>query len=337
VSDIISVVIPAYNVEKYIDKCLTSLFSQTFRELEVIVVNDGSTDGTADIISKFTADPRLKYIEQKNAGVTAARNNGINAASGDYLGFVDSDDYLELDMYEKLYSALKEAGADAAACDYNLIYDDHTDFKYSNMLDEVIDIAAPNYFFKYCACQKPNNYIWTRLYKTDIVKKSGVRFENFKLGDDTLFSFKLLPHLKRIVNIHGGLYNYLQRSNSNVYTVAKRNNLASVYADTFDSLVNHYISNGVHSFLEAMPVHAYTRLRSIIFYSRLANMDESEIVKNIEDGFRNREIVRYLRDISVVDKYAELNCLPNELAHSIKRIMCAAADNPKELTGVVIP
>jgi len=337
VSNIISVVIPAYNVEKYIDKCLTSLFSQTFRELEVIVVNDGSTDGTADTISKFSSDSRLKYIEQKNAGVTAARNNGINAASGYYLGFVDSDDYLELDMYEKLYSALNKAGADAAACDYNLIYDDHTDFKYSNMRDEIIDVTAPDYFFKYCACSKPNNYIWTRLYKTDIVKKSGVMFENFKLGDDTLFGFKLLPYLKRIANISGGFYNYLQRSNSNVYTVAKRNNLASVYADTFQALIDYYKSNGFHSFLEAMPVHAYTRLRSIIFYSRLAEMDEPEIVKNIEDGFNNREIVKYLRDTSAVDKYAALNGLPRESTQEIKRIMCVAADNPKELIGVVIP
>jgi glycosyltransferase EpsJ len=331
----ISVVIPCYNVEKYVDKCLKSVMSQTYSNLEIIIINDGSTDNTAELIQFITRnEKRVMCIDQANSGVSAARNVGIGIATGEYISFVDSDDYLEPSMYEELYTALTGSDSDVAICDYNLIYEDCEDNNYSNMRDEVIDIAAPGYFLKYCCCSKPNNYIWTRLYKTDIVKKSGVRFENYKLGDDTLFNFKLLPYMKKAVHISSSLYNYLQRTNSNVYTAAKRGNLATVYADTFESLAKHYKQNGFNKFLEAMPIHAYTRLRSVIFYSRLAEQNEEEIAKSIKEGFREREIANCLRDTSGVDYYASLTSITREKAEKIKQIMLTAADYPEKLIGV---
>lgn len=336
-SKIVSVIIPAYNVDKYIMKCLDSVISQTYKGLEIIVVNDGSTDNTLEIIKTFEADSRLKVISQKNAGVTAARNAGIEASSGEYTAFVDSDDFLESDMYEKLCAALETADADVAVCDYNLVYDGRVDCKYSGMRDETVNLNnTAYYFFKYCACPKPNNYIWTRLYKSDIIKNSGVRFEQYKLGDDTLFNFKLLPQIKRAAHIKDALYNYLQRSDSNIYTVAKKGNLASVYADTFDSLANHYKENGYSSFLDILTIHAYTRLRSVIFYSKLAGMVEYDIIKSIADGWKDREISYYLRDTSKIDMYAEINGFSKEKAEDIREIMRIASDNPAALAGKVV-
>ena len=336
-NNIISVIIPAYNVGEYIDKCLHSVLSQTYTNLEVIVVNDGSTDDTAGLIKKHENDNRLRLIEQQNAGVSAARNTGIAAATGAYIAFVDSDDYLEPDMYERLCTALEKEKADVAVCDYNLIYHDHTDFNYSTMCNETVDITDPSfYFYKYCACPKPNNYIWTRLYKTEIIKKSGVLFEPFKLGDDTLFNFKLLPHIKRAAHISGALYHYLQRLNSNVYTAARRWNLARVYADSFESLVNYYRENSFSRFLAPMPIHAYTRLRSVFFYSRLAGISDDNIAENIAEGFNGRAIALYLRDASKVDPYAEINGFSVEKSDKIKRIMLMASENPMGLAGVEI-
>jgi len=333
-SKVISVIIPAYNVDKYIKKCMESVLLQTYSDLEIIVIDDGSTDDTAKLISSFTSDERVIILKQKNSGVTAARNNGINTATGELMTFVDSDDWLEPDMYEKLYTVMAESNADVAACDYNLVYDDHIETKYSNMHNEVVDIDPTNYFLKYCCCRKPNNYIWTRLYRTDIVRGSGIRFENYKLGDDTLFNFKLLPYMKRAAHISSSLYNYLQRTNSNVYTVAKRGNLATVYADTFESLVRHYGQNEFNVFLDVMPIHAYTRLRSVIFYSRLAGLDEEEIAESIKVGFREREIANYLHDTSGVDFYAALTSISKGNAEKIKQTMLAAANDPKKLIGV---
>ena len=336
--DLVSVIIPAYNVETYIKKCLDSVFSQEYENLEAIVVNDGSTDNTAGIISQYASDSRLKYIDGKNAGVSAARNAGMDAATGDYLAFVDSDDYLEPGMYKKLIAAISESEADIAVCDYNLVYEDRTVAGYSRMKDETVNISEniPAYFYKYCACQKPNNYIWTRLYKTEAVRTSGVRFENFKLGDDTLFNLKFLPFLKRAAHISGGLYNYLQRSNSNVYTVAKRENLGSVYAEVFSELARHYKKLNFKSSHEILPLHAYTRLRSTIFYSQLAGMSSSEIANSIATGFNGKEIAGYLRDTSQVDEYARINNFPKEYAENIKRVMRMALENPQELAEMKI-
>ncbi|GHU53904.1 hypothetical protein FACS1894132_07430 [Clostridia bacterium] len=297
----ISIVIPCYNVEKYIEKCLESVLNQTYENLEIIVINDGSTDSTPRLIEKYLRDTRIVYIDQKNAGVSVARNAGISASTGKFIGFVDSDDYLELTIYEKLYKALKDNNADVSACNYNLVYDDHIENNYSKMREQTVNIYDDiyAYFTRFCACSKPNNYIWTRLYKTDLVKNSDVRFEQYKLGDDTLFNFKLLPYVKRIAFIPEGLYNYFQRSNSNVYTVANKGNLATVYADTFQSLADYYKQNNFTEFLEILPIHAYTRLRSIFFYSRLAGMNEEKILESILNGFKDRDIANYLTGKSI--------------------------------------
>jgi glycosyltransferase involved in cell wall biosynthesis len=292
----ISVVIPCYNVERYIGRCLESVLAQEYTQLEIIVVDDGSTDGTAAVIERYLGDERIKLLRRSNAGVSAARNAGIAAATGELLGFVDSDDWLEHDMYALLYHSMMFHDSDMAVCNFNLVYDDRTDKAYSRMCGAVDEVRPDPYayFCKYCACEKPNNYIWTRLYKTEPVRKSGVRFENYMLGDDTLFNFKFLPYLDRVSFIDSGLYNYYQRSNSNVYTVANKSNLAAVYADTFDALAGYYKTNGFDEFLRVLPIHALTRLRSVFFYSRLAGMAEGEIVDSVMAGFKNREIAKYL-------------------------------------------
>ncbi len=292
----VSVIIPAYNVGEYIGKCLRSVLAQTYGDLEIIVINDGSADNTLAEIKSYSGDARVKLIDQENAGVAAARNTGIAAASGKYLAFVDSDDWIEPLMYEKLRAALINEGADMAACNYNVVYDNHTDFQYgkarSGATNVYDDVYA--YFCGYCACQRPNNYIWTRLYKTETVKRSGVLFENYKLGDDTLFNFKLLPHIQRVAWLPDGLYNYYQRQSSNVYTVAKKYNLAEVYADTFDSVADYYRDNGFAEFLSVLPVHAFSRLRSIFFYSRLAGIADADIEASIALAFKGRKIYDYL-------------------------------------------
>ncbi|MCL2204075.1 MAG: glycosyltransferase [Defluviitaleaceae bacterium] len=295
----ISVVIPCYNVEKYIVKCLESVLAQTYSNLEVIVVNDGSTDATASLVERFVPDSRVKFINQANAGVSAARNAGMAAATGELLAFVDSDDYLELSMYEKLLLTMTEANADMAVCNYNLVYDDHVDMQYSKMERQIVDVWEDvySYFARFCACPRPNNYIWTRLYKTEMVKKSGIVFEQYKLGDDTLFNFKLLPHISRVAFTPEGMYNYFQRSNSNVYTVANKGNLARIYADTFEALESYWRGSGFDEWLPVLSLHAASRLRSVFFYSRLAGQHDEEITRNVMEGFQGRSIADYLTGV----------------------------------------
>ena len=293
---LISVIIPCYNAEIYIAKCLDSVLSQTYDNLQIIVVNDGSTDRTSELLSCYTSDKRVKVITQQNSGVSAARNKGISEAAGEYLAFVDSDDYIEPTMYERLYIAMRDENADMAVCNFNLVYNNKIDEKYSRINNEAVNIYDDvyAYFCKYCACPKPNNYIWTRLYKIEIIKNSGVKFEDFKIAEDSLVNFKLLPLLKRVVFINDGLYNYLQREDSTVRAIANKLNLADMYADMFDSLADYYKANDFKSFLEILSIYAFTRIRSVYFFSRLAGIDDKEIENNIIKGFNNRKIAAYL-------------------------------------------
>lgn len=295
--ELISVIIPCYNLAGYIKKCMDSILNQTYQNLEVIAIDDGSTDKTPEILAEYAAkDKRVVLKRQANTGAGSASNLGIEIAHGQFLAFVDNDDWIEPDMYEKLHQALITTHADMAVCNYNLVYDNRTVFCYSNMRSETVDIPSDSYgyFCRFCACPKPNNYVWTRLYKANIIKDSGIRYEEFPLGADTLFNFKLLPEMKRVTFIKDGLYNYVQRTDSSVYTMAKKRNIAAIYADGFDALAEYYSSKGLTDFCRILPVHAYTRLRSIFFYSRLAGLSDQEIIANLEKSFKGRKIYDYL-------------------------------------------
>lgn len=115
----VSIIVPAYNVEKYLEKCISSLVKQTLQEIEIIIVNDGSTDRTKQIAEELAKhDKRIKFISQANKLQGAARNAGTNISTGEYLGFVDADDWVDLDYYEKLYLAAKKYNSDIALANY---------------------------------------------------------------------------------------------------------------------------------------------------------------------------------------------------------------------------
>lgn len=119
---IISIVVPVFNAEKSLEKCLTSLVKQTFKNIEIIVINDGSQDDSDKIIQKFAKKypQKIKYVNRKNMGIGYTRNEAIRLSTGEYIGFVDSDDYVELDMYEKLYKKIVQENADIAVCNYKI-------------------------------------------------------------------------------------------------------------------------------------------------------------------------------------------------------------------------
>ena len=113
----ISIIVPIYNVEKYLPKCIDSIINQTLENIEIILVNDGSTDSCAEIIESYAnKDNRIKVIHKKNGGQSSARNMGLDIAKGEYIGFVDSDDWLHYDMYENMYKSIKKVNSDLCVC-----------------------------------------------------------------------------------------------------------------------------------------------------------------------------------------------------------------------------
>ena len=126
---LVSVIIPAYNIEDYIGRCLDSIISQTYKNLEIIVVDDGSRDYTGEILDNYAKkDRRIKVIHKENGGVSSARNKGIEAAEGDYIGFIDGDDLIEPEMYKTLVDLLEEENADIAHCGYQMVFPDRIDY-----------------------------------------------------------------------------------------------------------------------------------------------------------------------------------------------------------------
>ena len=124
-SDLISIIVPAYNIEKFVERCLESISAQTYQDLEIIVVDDGSTDSTAEVIDQYRKkDDRVIAIHKQNGGVSTARSAGLAIATGEYIGFVDGDDYIEPQMFERLLTNMRKYGADISHCGYKMIFPD---------------------------------------------------------------------------------------------------------------------------------------------------------------------------------------------------------------------
>ena len=225
----ISVVVPVYNAAGYIGKCINSALGQSHKDVELILVDDGSVDESAEVIENYLPDKRIQFLRQENAGVSEAINRGMEQATGEYISFMGNDDWLEPTAYETMLTALLAANGDVAVCDFNMVYEngDSTKPKYSRIVDEVMDLDVDliKYIFKCCVNPQSNNYIWSRLYKTEIIRESGLTFETLPIGEDTLFNFKLLPHLRKVVFLKEGFYNYVQRVTSVIHTAVSYTHL----------------------------------------------------------------------------------------------------------------
>ena len=202
----ISVILPVYNVEKYLRECLDSIINQTLADLEIICINDGSTDSSLDILREYEArDKRITVIDKKNEGLSATRNLGINLAKGEYISFIDSDDYIDLNFYEKLYSAAKKYGADIACTNLYRI----SNKKNFYMLKYYRHKYSTSPRLKYIYASIPlNNYVMNRIYERIKLQKCGVRFEEGVTFEDIIFSHKVIYYLNSLVTVPGTKYNY---------------------------------------------------------------------------------------------------------------------------------
>lgn len=218
----VSVIVPVYNVEKYLRQCLDSLVNQTLTDIEIICINDGSTDGSLSILEDYASkDERIKVISQENQGQGAARNRGIELSSGEYIGFVDPDDWVEYGMFENLYKAAKVHNADLAEAMYSEYYE------YSGMTkvrkspvklpqDKTFDWKInKDYLFKSSILA-----VWNKIYKRNFIDRHNIKFSNAKLAEDHMFTFKSKILAGKILFINKPFYNYRVRRDSAVNSVS---------------------------------------------------------------------------------------------------------------------
>lgn len=212
----VSVIIPIYNIEKYLPECLESIINQTFKEIEIICVNDGSTDNSLEILKTYAQkDPRIKIINQENKGPSFARNNGLNNANGDYILFVDSDDWLHKSLVFKTYNNAITNNADIICFDCLNVY--NSSIVQNRRIPAFI--RKNNKILFYFEEHKDIAYInctsWSKLYKKEFLIKNKLKFpEEYKLAEDLIFWFELLIKNPKISLLNECLYYYRKRQNS---------------------------------------------------------------------------------------------------------------------------
>lgn len=216
----VSVIVPIYNTEKFLDKCLNSLMNQTLEDIEIICVNDGSTDNSLSIIEKYAnIDSRIKVLTQENKKQGAARNSGLKIADAEYIGFVDSDDWVDLDYYEKLYNTAVKYDADIALATNVRIGNGKTkkrleisEEKVATTLQEKIDIGS----------QVKNPCPTNKIYRHSMIKDNNIIWPEGVYCEDKLFTIKAVFYANKIVTTPNVNYYYYRNPNSTVHTKSKK-------------------------------------------------------------------------------------------------------------------
>ena len=211
--DLISIVVPIYKVEKYLKKCIDSIVNQTYKNIEIILVDDGSPDNCGNIIEEYRkADERVKTIHQKNGGLSDARNNGIKIASGKYILYIDSDDWIEKNMVEVLYKNIVDNDADISICEFIEEDDNETELSNKNYNGQIVVFNKIEAIQDLIEQRFITNHAWNKLYKKELF--DNIEYPKGQLMEDISTTYKLFENSKKIVYQNIALYHYIQRGSS---------------------------------------------------------------------------------------------------------------------------
>lgn len=230
----LSIIVPIYNVERYLERCIISILNQTYINFELILVNDGSTDNSKDICEKYLSiDNRIKLINKKNGGLSSARNTGIELAIGEYIAFVDSDDYINKYMYEVLITTLKKDKSDMVICGYNKVDQNEINFQEINNHIDVNNVLASK-ISKVEALDKllieGEKFVvpWNKIYKRKLFNE--LRYKNGKIYEDEFLAHRVLYKCNKVSVINEKLYFYIQRDGSIINSKFTTKRFDKVYA-----------------------------------------------------------------------------------------------------------
>lgn len=229
----VSIIVPVYNVEQYLEECIESILNQTLEDIEIILVNDGSTDRSLEICERYQEkDNRIKLINKSNGGLSSARNEGIKVASGQYIGFVDSDDYIHTEMYEILFNNAIKYKSDIVISKFKKFSDEDYEYNAKDIIP--INYKIENFNYKQSLYQLYTErnvefvIAWNKIYKKDLF--NNLKFEEGRICEDEFMAHKILYKSKITTYVHIDLYYYRQRINSIMTSKYSIKNLDAVYA-----------------------------------------------------------------------------------------------------------
>jgi glycosyltransferase involved in cell wall biosynthesis len=325
---LISVIVPVYNVEKYLEKCVNSIINQTYNNLEIILVDDGSKDNSGKLCDEFSKkDFRIKVIHKENGGLSDARNAGLEVASGEYISFIDSDDFIDLDFYEYLYLLQKENNADIAECNFIKVYEEKIDtFEFPRKKEEAIlktDGVGALFLFMSDDDEISTNsvVVWNKLYKKKLF--DNIRFPVGKTHEDQFTTYKILAEAKSFVTSNQIKYGYFQRTNSIVNKKFNKKRFDTFEA--FDKFLEYYDFMGYDEFKEKI-LRRYIKT-AINFVPLLSTSDEAEkmeLKESLRDIFENKYnyIIDYISKSDIhYDKQKMYSGLKDEFERQMSQIV----------------
>lgn len=230
----VSVIVPIYNVEKYLEKCINSLLSQTLEDIQIILVNDGSKDNSGNIAKEYEKNnkDRVIYVEKENGGLSDARNYGIKYATGDFIAFLDSDDYIEKNAYEEMYNKAIEENADYVECDFiwefpnKIRVDKQYPYKNKKEMLSFVRVVA-----------------WNKLIKRQLIIDNNLEFPKGLRYEDIEFTYKLIPFVNKFVYVDKPFIHYVQREGSIANVQNERT--AEIFT-VLDNVIEFYKKNNIY-------------------------------------------------------------------------------------------
>ncbi len=306
---LISIVVPVYNASKYLDRCLKSILNQTYQNMEIILVDDGSTDGSGELCDEYKKlDPRFEVIHQENSGVSIARNKALEIARGEYIAFVDSDDYVTAEFLESMYLGMIENHVDLSICGLEKIggIDISTgeyngDFENEKILLEKSGIVErDDLWFHSIDSNIIGCYLWNKLYKRDLLNKGGLN-PKLSIGEDMVYLVQYLLNIDRACYIAKPMYKYQMNEMSalnNVDTLQRKAFLKKLKSCMLSTrIIQDYTAN---ESLRIRDFVAYRRVRSSVwcmFKLISANVYEDklirEIKRTIKENYKGYKKVNY--------------------------------------------
>ena len=265
----VSVVVPIYNVEKYIKKCLDSLVNQTLQEIQIILVNDGSTDESGNIAKEYASKytNKIIYLEKENGGLSDARNFGMRYTEGEYIAFLDSDDYVENTMYEEMYNKALQENSDYVECDFLWEYPDKIKvdkrIPYSNKKEMLTNVRV---------------VAWNKLIKREILEKNNISFPKGLRYEDIEFTYKLIPYLNKVSYVDKEFVHYVQRNNSIANVQNERT--AEVFT-IFDNIIKYYQEKGFYEEYKEELEYSYSRILLCSSLKRICKIKDSKTRKKL--------------------------------------------------------
>lgn len=291
--NLISVIVPIYNVEIYLDRCIESIVNQTYKNLEIILVNDGSTDNSLTICQKWAKkDNRIKVIDKENGGLSSARNAGLDIANGEYVSFVDSDDYIDKNIYDEMIKNIIITKSDIISCSIQEIQNNGNKINTLNKKDTILNSeeCIKDLLFNH---KRITPYAWDKLYKKDIIGSS--RFiEKLKFGEDAPFAYDLLKKIKKYQTIDFIGYYYIRRDNSLIGNKFKKHQMFAIKAA--DIILEDCIKN--NRYVEFAKKHKLDEVYALIngiIKSDEEHLDELNTLLSILNSYTSLFILKHYK------------------------------------------